>query len=154
MEESNNRKLEEVADRMEITDLISRSAWFMDEGDVEAWVELFTDDAGIDGTLFVGREIKGKEVLKEFCTQLTETFGAMGVLQGRHMMTNISIELLGDGKAKARFYMLASIGIPYIAQPIPSVLGTYHSQLVKIDGKWLFSQLTAKPDNYSQYEFK
>ncbi|MBW2366881.1 MAG: nuclear transport factor 2 family protein [Deltaproteobacteria bacterium] len=153
MEESNNRKLEELADRMEITDLISRYAWFIDNEEVEAWVELFTDDAGIDGTIFIGREIKGKEVLKEFGNQLSKAVVAMGV-QGRHMLTNINIELLGDGKAKARYYLIDFIGHPYLAAPIPSVLGTYHSQFVKIDGKWLFSQVTAKPDNYSQYEFK
>ncbi len=149
MERSNHRKLEELADRMEITDLISRSAWFMDEGDIEAWVELWTDDAGIDGTLLVGREVKGKEVLKEFGTQMSKTLAKNG-LQPRHIITNIKIELLGDSKAKADYIMLVCLGHPYIAEPLPGNLLAYHAQFVKVDGRWLLSQGTAKPDIYCQ----
>jgi len=146
LERSNHRKLEELADRMEITDLISRSAWLMDEGDVDTWVETWTDDGGIDGTLLVGREIKGKEALKKFGTQMTKTFTKMGI-QMRHISTNIKIELLGDNKAKAHYIMLVLLGHPYIAQPLAGNLLSYRAQFVKVDGKWLYSQGTPKPDN-------
>ncbi len=151
MEKSSLRKLEELADHMEITDLISRHVWLMDEGDVDAWVETWTDDGGIDSTFIVGRRIKGKAGLKEYATQITKRVAKIGV-QMRHMMTNINIELLGEGKATARFYMLVFLGYPYFAQPLAGNLLSYHAQFVKVDGKWLFSQgAPAKPVNYFQY---
>ena len=153
MGKSSLRKLEELADRMEITDLISRSAWLMDEGDVDAWVETWNDDGGIDGTLFIGRGIKGKAGLKKYATQMTKTFAKVD-LQMRHLITNIKIELLGDGKAKARFYMLVSLGHPYIAQPLAGNLLSYQAQFVKVDGRWLFSQGNPKPDIYCQVEVR
>lgn len=52
-----------IEDRMEITDVLARYCWHVDEGETEEWVDLWTDDGVFAG---ISKEPKrGREQLKE-----------------------------------------------------------------------------------------
>jgi hypothetical protein len=56
------KKKVSVEDRLEVYDLLARYCWHVDEGDAEAWADLWTEDGAFSGVS--AETIRGREALK------------------------------------------------------------------------------------------
>lgn len=82
--------LEEISDRMEISDLLVDYTTAIDTVNMDALDDIFTRDAHIDYTAFGG--IKGNlEEIKAFLKEVLPLFSAT-----QHLIANSSIQLNGD----------------------------------------------------------
>jgi hypothetical protein len=52
-----------VEDRLEVNDLLARYCWHVDEGDCDAWADLWTEDGVFAGV--TPEPIRGREALKQ-----------------------------------------------------------------------------------------
>jgi hypothetical protein len=115
------------ADKLEITELMSRYNYAMDQTKPEDWADTFTEtgELQVNGSTMA----KGRAQLVAMVQK-----AAAGEYRGRHWVCNTIID--GDGdKARLRAYVL-SIGINEgIA---PRVMGEYDDELVRVNGKWKF----------------
>ena len=119
----------------EIQQLYARYAWAMDEGQFEQWLQLFTDDAVIEGPTF-GR-YQGREDLKRFVAKYKL---ANGMFQVRHMLSNLLVEIEGDNAA-GRCYVAHYR--THRGRTELNGMGGYRDRLRKVDGKWLFAERQA-----------
>ncbi len=117
-------------DRLDIIEIIARYSRCIDEPRWDDLPGLFAPDARVDcGPL---GQFAGSEGIGNFVAVLRSVGQMM-----RHYTTNVTIE--GDSeRARAHVYVLALVG------PRPGALqittGFYEDELVKRDGRWLFSQ--------------
>ncbi|MBW2367568.1 MAG: nuclear transport factor 2 family protein [Deltaproteobacteria bacterium] len=161
MEAQEIQELKEATDRLAIHELIARYAWTFDEGDVEGFVNLFTEDGIFESNIFIGKSIKGRETVRAFCQYMQQVF-AKTKIQIRHRLTNIVIDSLGGGKAKARYYLLDVMSNPDDPTKTPyggvvpfhATQGVYKSEMVKVNGKWLFSRVNVISDNGTKVEYE
>lgn len=92
-------EITEVADRLEITDVLSRYARAVDTGDWDLWRSLFTEDAEIDYSAVDGPVGRRGEVSQ----WLAESMALLPMKQ--HYITNIECDVDGDtAQALAMFY--------------------------------------------------
>ena len=151
-------RLRAVEDRIEIEQLLMRYAAAYNTDDADAYVAMFTPDAvfelrrKIDDPPFIG-PFKGRDAIrKQWFPNIpagTSTaggeFGAM-----RHVTTNYEIDVKGDtAKVRAFFIEVVSNGpnIPPGSKP-PTIhaMGRYEDELVRQDGRWLFSKRVVVTD--------
>lgn len=133
---------EELADRAEIHDLVTRYALGVERRDVELLVALFTEDAVLD---YYGQEpIEGAERIREmFSGRLThqpDPAHASGPLDAREVstpvITNVVVELDGD-RAHAESYALAIHAGPREDRRLVLVRGTRNrDDLVRTPKGW------------------
>src|SRR5437762_2312806 len=110
-----------------VEDAVYLYAWALDEGDVEALVELFTENA----ELVVGENImRGRDAILAHFERSQANKAAKGK-QGRHMITNVVITADADDRASATAYMTAfatsAEGVSVVA------VGRYYDTLVNED---------------------
>lgn len=137
-----------MLDRLAILELISRFAHYFDEGQLNDWANLFTEDGAIEfrrlNKVEVAVRIQGREQIKAS----GETRGRdLGSKKLRHQQLNPLIIELGENYAVARTYItVLSIDTP---KTLPRLIfsGVYQDELVKQDGQWLFKQRTTFPDS-------
>lgn len=128
----------DIADRLEILNLIGAYSHYYDEGDFEAWASLFRDDAIFTFTGAVEATFSGKERLLQIPSAYREAL-ARGE-QGRHYLTNITVLEQTEREASvAALALLSGIGadgkLSYYSP------GRYTGTLVACDdGSWRISQ--------------
>jgi len=88
-------RLEQLADRMDIQDLLIDYCTAVDQGEIDRFDELFTPDAWIDYTA-MGGEKGSLEEIKSYLKRVLPTFA-----RTQHMIANCRIWLEGD-TARAR----------------------------------------------------
>jgi SnoaL-like domain len=69
-------------DRTEITDLLARYSWLVDEGEGDAWADLWTADGSFTG---IPDPLHGREALRQMPPGFHQGFGG----RLRHHITNI-----------------------------------------------------------------
>jgi hypothetical protein len=117
-----------LLDRVEIEELIARYNWAIDTSDGPGLADTFTADGAFVGT----REFRGREALIGF--------GA-GTHHGpippaQHWVTNMVLE--GDTElARLKAYFVRQNVED--GQVITTNLGYYDDELVRVEGRWLFS---------------
>ena len=82
--------LQEISDRLEIQDLLTRYSYAVDDRDWDAYRRVFTADAVIDYTAFGGPRGGVEDMVAYLPKALTR------ILSGQHVITNTLIELDGD----------------------------------------------------------
>jgi ketosteroid isomerase-like protein len=97
--------LQDVADRIEIDDLLTRYATALDAKDWDTWASCFTPDAHIDYTAAGG--VKG--TLSEVRRWLSEVM--VGFPMTQHLVTNRAVHLDGD-TATCRSCLFNPMGLP------------------------------------------
>src|SRR5579862_4359915 len=97
--------LQEIADRIEIDDLLTRYATALDAKDWDAWASCFTPDAVIDYTAAGG--VKG--TLPEVRQWLTTVMAGFPMTQ--HLVTNRAVHITGDA-ATCRSCLFNPMGVP------------------------------------------
>jgi ketosteroid isomerase-like protein len=142
--------LQALEDRLAIEQVWAKYAQALDTADPEAYASLFTPDAyvEVDGKPYQGREAI-QAMIRNIRTRLGvdqaapdshgRRFGPI-----RHLLSNLVVEVNGD-HATSESYWTEVITNGKNAQGIgnpPSVLkmGRYEDELVKRNGKWLFSR--------------
>ena len=91
--------LQELSDRLEIDDLLTRYATGVDRRDWDLWESCFTPDAFIDYTAFGGTSGSVADV-RAWLEKVFEMFGA-----SQHLVVNKEITLDGDeGTGRCAFY--------------------------------------------------
>ena len=116
----------EVADRLEITELLSRYAHAIDAMDWELLATVFTDDVVADFSS-VGQYVEMDATITGFAPLVAWYEVALAPFQGvMHFMTNHLIDLEGD-RARTRSYM-------HVLNM--SMGGVYHAECVRTPAGW------------------
>jgi ketosteroid isomerase-like protein len=157
-------RLRAVEDRVEIEQLLMRYAAAYNTRDANAYVAMFTPDAQfelrrrIDEPPFLG-PFKGREAIrKQWFPDIPPgastsggNFGAM-----RHVTTNYEINVKGDtATVRAFFIEVVSNGAnipPGSRPPTIHAMGRYDDELVRRDGRWLFSRRIVVTDLNTKWE--
>jgi 3-phenylpropionate/cinnamic acid dioxygenase small subunit len=128
-------KLRELADRLEIDDLLTRYATAVDNKDWDLFRTCFTPDAFIDYTAAGG--IKGK--LPEVATWLSEVLPAFPMTQ--HIVTNRDVVVDGD-KATSRSCFFNPMGLAPGKEEMQLFFdgGYYNDKLVRTADGWRIAE--------------
>jgi 3-phenylpropionate/cinnamic acid dioxygenase small subunit len=88
-----------VADYAEIADLFGRYCWHVDNGESDAWVDLWTEDGVYSGAR--PQPVVGREALKAIPRGSFE--GSNGG-KTRHLVANLHCDYVDKDTIRARFY--------------------------------------------------
>ncbi len=123
-----------IEDRLEILDLAARYSHATDHGDGEALADTFTEDGVFEGA---GEPRVGRAAH----VAATNALAASGMVL-RHFVSNPVIE--GDGD---RATMLLYVEVKNLAEPsMPMLVGRYHDELRRVDGRWKFARRLVEVD--------
>jgi ketosteroid isomerase-like protein len=123
-----------------IRTLIHEYAERIDTGDLDGLAALFTDATW--GSPGRGTSLRGAE-------QVRHGYDGVILYDGspctKHVISNVTIELTGDGTATARSYFTVLQARPdFPLQPI--IAGRYHDRFERVDGRWRFADRQIIPD--------
>lgn len=125
--------VEELLEIEAVRSLRLRYSFFLDAGQLEALVELFTDDAVCEfGPYGVWR---GRKAIAENYEQVLGSSRSLGPFQSLHANTNHWVELTGPTQAVGRVYLIdLAVGDP---QKNPLIwLGVYDEAYRKVASDW------------------
>jgi len=124
-----------------VQELIASYAEFIDEGNIEGYLNNFTPTG-----VFENRrgKIEGRDAIREFVAPILEANRTASRATMRHVMGFPVIR--GDGdRCTARTYVM----IPRMDEDgevrVPMV-GTYRDDIVKVDGRWYFEKRSIMMD--------
>ncbi len=121
-----SERLTRLEDLEAIRSLDARYCRHLDDGNWDALMDLFTDDAEFDGLAHP----HGKAEMRDFFAGLADA----GLTSFWHFITNLDIELDGD-RATVRSFLWQ----PCVSDEVASIAaGRYTDQAVKVDGRWLY----------------
>lgn len=103
-------------------------------GDVDAWLDLWTDDAQWNSHLF---NRTGKAELRDQWDSLWANFANTGFISDVG-----PVAVTGD---TARAQSVAREVIRLVDGSVFKLIGTYDDHLVRVDGRWLFSRRDYSP---------
>jgi uncharacterized protein (TIGR02246 family) len=102
---------------------------YLDDGDFDRWVELFTEDARL---LFGGRTTVGRTDIRSYMEQVQPPRG-----RGKHITSNILVDVHGDSAIAHTDYLFLR---PTDQGLVPIATGRYHDELVRDGDRWRFRQ--------------
>lgn len=129
-------------DRAQIEDLMARYLFALDYNDLDSFIAMFTDDAEFE---FARGRVSGKAnilaAVKGFKERIATIYvdedGKPAVL--RHVLAHTAIRVEGDRAwTRAQWFEMANDGPG--KKPKMGTFGIYEDKLVKVDGRWLFSE--------------
>jgi 3-phenylpropionate/cinnamic acid dioxygenase small subunit len=129
---------QDITDRLEIEDVLTRYAWSIDTGEFDGLDKVFTSDAFVDYTSAGG--IKGNyPEIKEWLSTVLPHFPAY-----QHFVTNKDIRIDGDtATSRAGFYnpmaQAKEGGLSFFF-----VGGEYHDKLVRTPEGWRIKERIEK----------
>lgn len=123
----------QIADRLEIAELVNAYALHIDLFEVDAWVDLFTEDAFFDEREFGSGLHTGQAAIRTYGQQLAET-----VRHAAHLMSNLVIRDLTQTSATGIVFALVE------AQMNAGLRHRWHVRYEdnyrKIKGSWKISR--------------
>ncbi len=134
----------DTADRQAIENLLAGYGYFYDEGRMDAYFSLFSDNA----VLVDAVPGKPEATLGEFRSFLLPrvAYFAENNIQRRHVLAPVHIETMDGSEASGNVYLqLYSI----VNQGAPQLLltGVYHFTVVKEDQGWRIARWRIQPDS-------
>jgi len=102
---------------------------YLDDGDFDRWVDLFTEDARL---LFAGRTTVGRPAIRSYMEQVQPPEG-----RGKHITSNILVDV---GVASATAHTDYLFVRPTGQGLVPIATGRYHDELVPDGDRWRFRQ--------------
>ncbi|GAA4752662.1 hypothetical protein GCM10023350_42450 [Nocardioides endophyticus] len=109
----------------------------LDHGVAVSTAELFTEDGAWRSNTI---DAVGQAQLKAFFQRRADLTDRLT----RHVVTNIAVDVLDEDHARARSYAVeirGDRGADGLAEDTrPAVVGDYKDKLVKVDGRWLFTE--------------
>ncbi len=119
-------------DKTAIAELIARYNFAIDHDDYQGWANCFAPEGIFDG--MIGKFDAHRE-LDRFTSEVKRLSADSPNL--RHYVTNILTDVDGDTARSKCFLMMTSTTKESGTKVV--IAGEYEDQLVKHDGKWLFS---------------
>ena len=130
-------------DRAEIMDLQARYLFALDFFDLDTYVSTFTEDGVLD---ILAYKAKGRAEIRKKLEEARSVFDPASATEkgpyratGRHNITNIVLKIAGD-KAYGRAYWFHYGNSNPERRAGVDAYGHYEDELVKVNGKWLFSK--------------
>ncbi|MUV56823.1 nuclear transport factor 2 family protein [Halogeometricum sp. CBA1124] len=117
-----------VSDRVEIEELRAAYCYHLDDGDIEKWTELFTEDAIVE---YVSLEtpLEGHDEIRGLAREWTADPDQIR----RHTVTNPVIDVDGDTARGTWYYRAVTLepdGSGHLEQ------GRYHDEYRRVEGTW------------------
>jgi 3-phenylpropionate/cinnamic acid dioxygenase small subunit len=125
-------QLQRVADDLEVRSVISRIAQLSDEGTLEDYVALFTEDAVWDGGAAFGVK-KGRADILEGAKGRRAAGTSGPGSHNRHVITTSAVRVEGD-RAHVRSYFLFYVECD--KTPRASIVGVYQDELRRTASGW------------------
>lgn len=142
-----DRDVRQAIDRIMIGELIQMYGSHYDEGRMDEFDALFTDDAVLDFSPDPGYfpvPLAGKAMISEHMRARNAEVAA--VAQRRHLTTNTIFEHL-DGETARTESFLTVLSVAHGSNtPIINATGVYRDVFRKVDGRWLFAERKATLD--------
>jgi 3-phenylpropionate/cinnamic acid dioxygenase small subunit len=136
------RTLENLA---ELKNLRSRYCYLLDEGDTDAWLSLFTEDATIVSESPRG-EYNGHDELSEMITNIHESEDRRFT---KHVVYNPIIDVTGD-RATGRWSFEALI--QYNDETMLLIKGEYDEKYRLVEDEWKFTTITISFDFRAEFD--
>lgn len=131
---------EQIArDKTAVAELIAQYNFAIDHDDYQGWANCFAPDGIFDGV--IGKFDAHKE-LDRFTTEVKRLSADSPNL--RHYVSNILTEVDGDTARSKCFLLMTSTTKEGGTKVV--IAGEYEDQLVKHNGKWLFSYRKVRAD--------
>ena len=127
-----------MEDKIAIQEVMARYNFAIDFGDIEAYMDCFTEDGGFTN---IFGSCKGHNALRQYITERTRERPGHPL---RHMMLNPIIDVHGD-QASAKSYFLLFRVVPEPIQLLTT--GCYKDELYKKGGAWRFSHRQVEFDS-------
>ncbi len=120
-----------LADELAIRNLLARVAQLADEGDLDDYLQLFTEDASWGGTGFPTR--RGRAALREGAEERRASGLAGPGSLTRHAVSTSVVEVAGDrARARSLFHFYgATDGVPELR-----MIGVWEDELVRDGSAW------------------
>ena len=134
----NEKTIQRVADELEIRNLVARLAQLADDGDLDDYIQLFTDDAVWDGGAALGSKKGHAELLAAARERRASGVSGPGT-NSRHVITTSVVEVEGNratGRAVFHYYVKTD-GAPELA-----LMGVYDDEFVRTERGWCLARRT------------
>jgi len=131
-------------DRAMIEDLQARYMFALDFRDADAYASTFSDNGVLD---YGAGEIRGRAAIRNFIlesrknaeAQAAKDTSGLRPAAGRHNITNIIIKVDGNKAIGRAYWFHMGNNNPKRTATLDS-FGHYEDEMVKVNGKWLFSK--------------
>jgi hypothetical protein len=139
-------------DRAAIEDLQARYLFALDFHDPDLYVSTFTEDGVLD---YGSGEVKGRQAIKDVIARMPSPAATAGLraAAARHNISNIVIKVDGN-KAVSRSYWFHYSNDNPQRRGVFDGFGHYEDDLVKANGKWLFTKRKIYNEGRDEWAYK
>ena len=139
-------------DRAAIEDLQARYLFALDFHDPDLYISTFTQDGVLD---YGSGEVKGREAIKDVIARMPNPATTAGLrpAAARHNISNIVIKVDGNTAAGRSYWFHYSNGNPQ-RRGVFDGFGHYEDELVRINGKWLFTKRKIYNEGRDEWAYK
>lgn len=129
--------LQEMLDRAEIQELVTRYVIALDTRDADSYASVFTEDAvyEVPGNVYRGREAIRKIVTDLQASRERSLAAGTEPVDLYHVMSNSSIEIVDADEARHTSYA-QTVRAADNGQFIVGFMGRYEDVIVKREGRW------------------
>ena len=125
-----------MSDELAVRNVVARLAMLADEGDLEEYADLFTDDARWD---MPGGELQGRDNLLAGAIE-RRAAGTVGPGSNtRHVIATQAVVVDGDEAASDAYWQFWA---NTATEPSVALFGTYRDRLVRTDAGWKLAHRT------------
>jgi ketosteroid isomerase-like protein len=144
-------------DRAEIENLQARYMFALDFRDADTYASTFTED----GVLDYGPVVKGRDAIRKMIAGMAKSdadraakdSSGLRPAAGRHNISNVVIKIDGDKATGRAYWFHYSNNNPQRTAGLDS-FGNYEDEMVKVDGKWLFSKRKIYNEQVADWVYK
>ncbi len=139
-------------DRAAIEDLQARYLFALDFHDPDLYVSTFTEDGVLD---YGSGDVKGRQAIKEVIARMPKPKEVAGKRAGaaRHNISNDVIKVEGNTASSRSYWFHYSNDNPE-RRGVFDGFGHYEDDLVKVNGKWLFTKRKIYNEGRDEWAYK
>jgi len=139
-------------DRAAIEDLQARYLFALDFHDPDLYVSTFTEDGILD---YGSGDVKGRQAIKDVIAKMPSpaTTAGLRAAAARHNISNIVIKVEGN-KALSRSYWFHYSNDNPQRRGVFDGFGHYEDDMVKVNGKWLFTKRKIYNEGRDEWAYK